>query len=120
MGRALPHEPRPVLQPSATARLLIAGQAPGTRVHQSGRPFTDPSGDRLRQWLGVSMEDFYDPARTAILPMGFCFPGLSAEGGRPAAAPRMRAGLACRLMAAMPEVELVDLPGCPCHALAHG
>jgi len=80
MGRALPHEPRPVLQPSATARLLIAGQAPGTRVHQSGRPFTDPSGDRLRQWLGVSMEDFYDPARTAILPMGFCFPGLSAKG----------------------------------------
>jgi uracil-DNA glycosylase len=107
MGRALPHEPRPVLQPSATARLLIAGQAPGTRVHQSGRPFTDPSGDRLRQWLGVSMEDFYDPARTAILPMGFCFPGLSAKGAD--LPPRRECALAWRgaCMAAMPQVELV-------------
>jgi uracil-DNA glycosylase len=56
--------------------MLIAGQAPGTRVHASGRPFTDPSGDRLRQWLGVDEAQFYDPANFAIVPMGFCFPGL--------------------------------------------
>jgi uracil-DNA glycosylase len=107
VGRALPHEPRPVLQPSATARLLIAGQAPGTRVHQSGRPFTDPSGDRLRHWLGVSADEFYDPARVAILPMGFCFPGLNPKGAdlppRRECAPAWRA--AC--MAAMNQVELV-------------
>jgi uracil-DNA glycosylase len=62
------------------ARILIAGQAPGTRVHASGRPFTDPSGDRLRHWLGVTPGQFYDPASFAIVPMGFCFPGLDAKG----------------------------------------
>ncbi|MBU2193750.1 MAG: uracil-DNA glycosylase family protein, partial [Alphaproteobacteria bacterium] len=80
LGRPLPHEPRPVLVPSSSARILIAGQAPGTRVHASGVPFTDPSGDRLRDWLGVEAETFYDPERFAILPMGFCFPGLDAKG----------------------------------------
>ncbi|MEN0002290.1 MAG: uracil-DNA glycosylase family protein [Pseudomonadota bacterium] len=80
-GVSLPHEPRPVVVPSATARICIAGQAPGTRVHQSGRPFTDPSGDRLRAWMGVDETTFYDASRIAIVPMGFCFPGLDAKGG---------------------------------------
>ncbi|MEM7428661.1 MAG: uracil-DNA glycosylase family protein [Pseudomonadota bacterium] len=80
-GVPLPHEPRPVLQVSPTARILLVGQAPGTRVHASGRPFTDPSGDRLRAWMGVTEEEFYDEARIAIVPMGFCFPGLDAKGG---------------------------------------
>ena len=105
--RPLPHEPRPVVMPSSTARILIAGQAPGTRVHASGRPFTDPSGDRLRNWLGVDAESFYDPDNFAIVPMGFCFPGLDAKGGdlppRRECAPAWR----MRLMALMPQVDLV-------------
>lgn len=80
-GGPLPHEPRPVLQLSGDAPLLLAGQAPGARVHASGRPFTDPSGDRLRDWLGVDEATFYDAARMAIVPMGFCFPGNDAKGG---------------------------------------
>lgn len=106
-GKALPHEPRPVVVPSATARILIAGQAPGTKVHLSGAPFTDASGDRLRNWLGVTPEEFYDPSRFAIVPMGFCFPGQDAKGGdlppRRECAPAWRGGL----MAGMPQVELV-------------
>ena len=74
-------QPRPVFRVSRGARLLIAGQAPGTRVHDSGVPFTDPSGDRLREWLGMDADVFYDAARVAIVPMGFCFPGLDAMGG---------------------------------------
>ncbi|MGD9027698.1 MAG: uracil-DNA glycosylase family protein, partial [Methyloceanibacter sp.] len=66
-GRPLPHEPRPVLRASTTARLAICGQAPGTRVHLSGMPFTDPSGDRLRSWLHMTSETFYDEARVAIV-----------------------------------------------------
>lgn len=69
------HTPRPVFQVSSTARILIAGQAPGMKVHLSGRPFTDPSGDRLRDWLGIGADLFYDASRVAIVPMGFCFPG---------------------------------------------
>jgi uracil-DNA glycosylase len=79
-GAPLPHEPRPVLQFEGTAPLLIAGQAPGTRVHASGRPFTDPSGVRLRDWLGLDEATFYDPACVNIAAMGFCFPGLTARG----------------------------------------
>lgn len=105
--RPLPHEPRPVLVPSTTARILIAGQAPGTRVHESGIPFDDRSGDRLRDWLGVTRGEFYDPSAFAILPMGFCFPGQDAKGGdlppRIECAPHWRA----RLLALMPQVELV-------------
>jgi len=105
--RPLPHEPKPVFQVSSTARLLIAGQAPGTRVHASGRPFTDPSGDRLRGWLGIGPETFYDAARVAILPMGFCFPGQGIRGEdlppRRECAPQWRA----RFLAAMPQIELV-------------
>lgn len=96
-GKPLPHEPRPVLQFNESARVLIAGQAPGTRVHASGRPFTDPSGDRLRRWLGIGEDVFYDDCRIAILPMGFCFPGLSPKGAdlppRRECAPQWRAGL---------------------------
>lgn len=80
-GAPLPHEPRPVLRVSRTARICVCGQAPGTRVHASGMPFTDPSGDRLRDWMGVSEEEFYDASRIAIIPMGFCFPGLDKKGG---------------------------------------
>lgn len=105
--RALPHEPRPVCVASARAPVLIAGQAPGTRVHASGQPFTDPSGDRLRDWLGVDAEAFYDPANFAIVPMGFCFPGLDAKGGdlppRRECAPVWRG----QVMEAMPQVRLV-------------
>lgn len=77
---ALAHEPNPVLRGWPSARLMIVGQAPGTRVHASGIPFDDPSGVRLRQWLGLTPEAFYDEARVAIVPMGFCFPGLSEKG----------------------------------------
>jgi uracil-DNA glycosylase len=80
-GRPLPHEARPVLRVSSTARIAICGQAPGTRVHASGTPFSDPSGDRLRDWLGVTAQEFYDQQRIAIVPMGFCFPGHDAKGG---------------------------------------
>lgn len=80
-GAPLPHEPRPVLRVSRAARLCVAGQAPGTRVHASGTPFTDPSGERLRAWMGVREEEFYDESRVAIVPMGLCFPGLDARGG---------------------------------------
>ena len=103
----LPHEPRPVIQASETARLCIAGQAPGTRVHASGQPFTDPSGVRLRTWLGLAETVFYDASKVAIVPMGHCFPGLDAKGGdkppRRECAPTWRA----RVFAAMPAVELV-------------
>ena len=106
-GKPLPHQPRPVLQPGPDARLLIAGQAPGLRVHASGRPFTDPSGIRLRAWLGIGEDTFYDPRHVAILPMGFCFPGLDAKGSdlppRPECAPAWRA----KLLAEMRQVELV-------------
>ena len=80
---ALPMGARPVLQIDPHARILIAGQAPGRRVHESGVPFDDPSGDRLREWLGVSRETFYDPTQIAILPMGFCYPGTGKSGDLP-------------------------------------
>lgn len=77
---ATAHEPRPVVWFRPGARILIAGQAPGARVHASGRPFTDPSGDRLREWLGLTEAEFYDLDRVAIVPMAFCFPGYDAKG----------------------------------------
>jgi uracil-DNA glycosylase len=73
----LPHDPRPVLRVSRTARLLIASQAPGIRVHETGLPFNDPSGERLRHWMGIDRDSFYDEAKIAIVPMGFCFPGYN-------------------------------------------
>jgi uracil-DNA glycosylase len=107
----LPHEPRPVLRAKPSARIVIAGQAPGTRVHASGVPFTDPSGDRLRDWMGVDKETFYDDTRVAIVPMGFCFPGLDAKGGdlppRKECAPAWRA----KVFAGLKNVELTLLVG---------
>ena len=80
-GVALPHEPRPVLQVSRSARICIASQAPGARVHASGRPYTDPSGVRLKSWMGLDDETFYDSRKIAIIGMGFCFPGNDQHGG---------------------------------------
>ena len=106
-GKPLPHAPRPVLRVSTTARLLVCSQAPGTKVHQSGISFSDRSGDRLREWMGVTNEEFYDEARVAVVPMGFCFPGQDAKGGdlppRPECAPLWHR----RLFAALEQVELV-------------
>jgi uracil-DNA glycosylase len=82
-AEALPLGPRPVLQCHAAARILIAGQAPGRKVHESGIPFQDASGDRLRLWLGLTPEQFYDERRVAILPMGFCYPGTGSSGDLP-------------------------------------
>lgn len=110
-NKPLPHEPRPVLRVSRTARLCIVGQAPGTRVHASGTPFTDPSGDRLRDWMGVTPDEFYDVSRLAIVPMGFCFPGLDAKGGdlppRRECADRWRRDL----FELLPQLELTLLVG---------
>lgn len=106
----LPLGANPVLRASATARLLIVGQAPGTRVHATGIPWNDPSGDRLRQWLQMDREQFYDEARIAIAPMGFCYPGRGKSGDLPpppACAPRWHP----RLLQAMPDLELLLLVG---------
>lgn len=92
----LPHGVRPVLQASATSRLLIAGQAPGRKVHESGIPFDDASGERLRDWLGLDRATFYDAARVAIVPMGLCYPGKGKSGDlppRPECAPAWQAQL---------------------------
>ena len=110
-GNPLPHEPRPVVRGSGSARLVIAGQAPGTRVHDTGIPFNDPSGDRLRDWMAVDRDTFYDETRIAIVPMGFCFPGLDDKGGdlppRRECAPLWRA----RLFEHLSQAELVLLVG---------
>jgi len=115
-GRPLPHEPRPVLRVSQTATICVASQAPGTRVHASGTPFTDASGDRLRNWMGVDSATFYDGRRIAITPMGFCFPGLDAKGGdlppRRECAPAWRAPL----FAALPNLRLLLVVGSYAHA----
>lgn len=79
----LPLGPRPVVRLSTTAKILIAGQAPGWRVHESGLPFDDPSGDRLRLWMGIDRETFYDASKIAFLPMGFCYPGTGKSGDLP-------------------------------------
>ncbi len=100
-----------MLQVSSTARLCICGQAPGTRVHQSGRPFTDPSGDRLRNWMDIDEEVFYDPARLAIIPMGFCFPGLDSKGGDLPPRKECRSLWHDDLFAQMGQLELVIVIG---------
>ena len=79
----LPHEPRPVLRAKSSARLLVIGQAPGTKVHATGIPWNDASGRRLRQWMGLSDEQFYDEQLIAIVPMGFCYPGKGKSGDLP-------------------------------------
>jgi len=107
----LPFGPRPVLRAAASARLMIVGQAPGTKVHESGIPWNDPSGDRLRDWLAIDRKRFYDPTRIAIVPMGFCYPGRDKNGGdrppRPECAPAWHE----RLWAQLPNIELVILAG---------
>ena len=110
-GRPLPHEPRPVLRVSPSARLAVTGQAPGTRVHASGLPFNDPSGVRLREWMGVSEAEFYDTQRISIVPMGFCFPGLDATGGDLPPRRECAALWRARLLALLPRLELVLLVG---------
>ena len=106
----LPCAPRPVLAASASARLLIVGQAPGRRVQESGIPWNDASGQRLRQWLNMSPEVFYDNRQVAIVPMGFCYPGTGRNGDLP---PRIECAPAwhARLLAAMPEIRLTLLIG---------
>jgi len=107
----LPLGPRPMLRASTTARICIIGQAPGTKVHETGIPWNDRSGDRLRAWLELDRDQFYDVKRLAIVPMGFCYPGRDAHGGdlppRRACAPAWHG----RLMALMPRLELVLLVG---------
>ncbi|CBL46336.1 Uracil-DNA glycosylase family protein [gamma proteobacterium HdN1] len=101
----LPLGPRPVLQVHPDARILIASQAPGRKVHETGIPFNDPSGVRLREWLGISPEIFYDPHKIAIIPMGFCYPGRGRSGDlppRPECAPLWRA----RLLSHLKNLEL--------------
>ncbi len=110
-GQPLPHEPRPVLRPSPTARICICSQAPGVRVHASGTPFTDPSGDRLRAWLDLSSQEFYDQRRVAIVPMGFCFPGHDAVGGDLPPRRECAARWHRPLFAAMPQLDLILLVG---------
>ncbi len=98
--KSLPLGPRPVLQVDSRATILIAGQAPGRRVHESGVPFDDPSGDRLRDWLGITRDVFYDASKVAILPMGFCYPGTGKSGDlppRPECEPAWRQQLLDRL-----------------------
>lgn len=106
----LPLGPRPVLRAHAQARVLIVGQAPGVRVHQTGIPWNDPSGDRLRDWLGVDRDTFYDETRFAIIPMGYCYPGKGPRGDLP---PRRECAELWlpRLLAELPRVELTLLVG---------
>ncbi len=106
----LAHDPRPIVQLGSRAPILIAGQAPGRRVQESGIPFDDPSGDRLRSWMGVSRDTFYNPDKVSILPMGFCYPGHGKSGDlppRPECAPAWRQAV----LEAMPKVQLTLVIG---------
>lgn len=108
---ATAHAPRPVPWFAPGARLLLCGQAPGLRVHKAGRPFLDPSGDRLRAWTGIDMRTFYDLARVAVLPMAFCFPGHDARGADLPPPPLCARTWHARVMAALGEVPLTLLIG---------
>ena len=107
--------PRPVLQAHPQARVLVAGQAPGTRVHASGVPFDDPSGDRLRDWMGIDRTVFYDERRLAMLPMGFCYPGKGASGDLPPV-PLCAQTWRAKLLEALPNIELTLAIGQYAHA----
>ncbi len=111
----LPLGPRPVFQLDPEALILIAAQAPGSRVHETGIPFNDPSGDRLRQWLGVTREQFYDSKLFALLPMGFCYPGRGKSGDLP---PRPECAIHWReeLLSHVPKVKLTLVIGQYAHA----
>ena len=108
---ATAHAPRPVVWFGAGARILIAGQAPGQRVHASGKPFTDPSGDRLRDWMGIDDATFYDSARIGIVPMAFCFPGYDAKGSDLPPPPVCAQTWRTRIMAEVDQVPLTVLVG---------
>ncbi|MBP7242215.1 uracil-DNA glycosylase family protein [Amaricoccus sp.] len=108
---ATAHAPRPVPWLSDRAPILVCGQAPGAQVHAKGRPFDDPSGDRLRAWLGVDRDAFYDRRRFAVLPMAFCFPGYDARGSDLPPPPLCAATWRARALAAMPQVRLTLLIG---------
>ena len=116
----LPLGPRPVLQASASARILIASQAPGTKAHHSGLPFRDASGNRLREWMRLSVDEFYDAHRVGIIPMGLCYPGRLPAGGdappRPECAPLWRD----RLLAQLPNLRLTLLVGAHAQTAALG
>ena len=106
----LPLGPNPILRAGNTARILVIGQAPGTRVHETGVPWNDPSGDRLRDWMQLDREDFYDEQQIAIIPMGFCYPGKGKSGDlppRPECAPQWHT----RLLAELPALKLTLLIG---------
>lgn len=107
----LPHEPRPVVRVSPQTRLLICGQAPGRRVHESGLPFTDPSGDRLRGWMGVDYETFYGRPEIGVAAMAFCFPGTNPKGGDFPPPPRCAQLWRPQLLEQLPQVELTLLVG---------
>ena len=108
---ATAHQPRPVVWFRSGARILVAGQAPGARVHATGRPFTDPSGDRLRDWMGVSEDLFYDKSKLAIVPMAFCFPGYDAKGSDLPPPPICGQTWHPRVMDALGDVPLTLLVG---------
>ncbi len=111
----LPLGPRPILQVDPRAKILIAGQAPGRRVHESGIPFDDPSGDRLREWMGINRETFYNARLIALLPMGFCYPGTGKSGDLP---PRRECAETWRhqLLAQLPNIRLTLIIGQYAHA----
>jgi len=114
-ANALPCGPRPILQAHTSARLRIVSQAPGRKVHETGIPWNDPSGDRLRDWLGLTPEQFYDPCKVAIVPIAFCYPGKAASGDkspRSECAPRWHA----RLNTHLPNIALTLLIGQYAHA----
>ncbi len=106
-GRPLEREPNPVFVLSRTAKVCIAGQAPGNLADRSGRPFTDPSGVRLRQWMGIGEDVFYDASRIAIVPMGFCFPGTDPKGGDRPPRPECRRRWHRDVFASMPQLRLI-------------
>lgn len=116
-NRQIAHEPRPILRLSARARIVIASQAPGIRAHTSGIPFDDPSGVRLRDWMGTGPDVFYDSDRIAIVPMGFCFPGHDAAKGDLPPRTECRPLWHDQIFAAMPQVELLLTIGI--HALRY-
>jgi uracil-DNA glycosylase len=109
-SESLPMGPRPVFQIHAKSKILVAGQAPGVRVHNTGIPFNDPSGDRLRQWMGIDKDVFYDEQKIAILPMGFCYPGTGKSGDLP---PRSECAVKWRqpMLDFMPNIKLVLVIG---------
>lgn len=111
----LPNDPRPVVTAHEEARILVVGQAPGTRVHETGIPWNDPSGDRLRAWMNLSKQQFYDPKLTALVPMGFCYPGRGRSGDLP---PRQECAETWheQLLEQMPNIKFTILLGQYAHA----